>query len=247
MELKFGCEFQRFIGITEKLASIKSRYDGRHDITMVQMGTSLELIGESTREIEKWVILGRPIRLADVLLAVKNNPRGLSYQILLDVLLADGGDLKTKPLWNLRQDDLSLQSEETINFFAAMLRRATEDVTPNEFLWTERAEMHKNAELSAAAAVKSAEDKTEQLLKEIAEFETAAGISIRGGYHGPARNGRLLKFLLDGFGSYQWKASAIADALEGIKEALPYFEELAKISEEHREKVGEIVNEKNKI
>lgn len=134
--------------------------------------------------------------------------------------------------------------EFNINFFAAMIRRATEDVTPNEFLQAERKEMEKSAKLEAAAGIKSAEEKAERLLKDIADFEAAAGINIRGGYSGTARNGRVLKFLLDGFNSYDWKASAIANALEGIKEALPYFEELTKISEGHKTKVESIIREK---
>lgn len=70
----------------------------------------------------------RPIRLADVLLAIgKAMTRGNSY--FVD---ADGGfhewfapqgrlDLRTVGRWNLRADDLSQQSEETIDFIASLL------------------------------------------------------------------------------------------------------------------------------
>lgn len=70
-------------------------------------------------------IIGRPIRLADVLLALQKNK---SYNLIavdeygtfysdekdvgFDIVQVDGQNIE----WNLEQDDLSKQSEETIDF-----------------------------------------------------------------------------------------------------------------------------------
>lgn len=61
-------------------------------------------------------ILGRPIRLADVLLAIKTqwekrDPDAMYHDII-----------KTVSIWRLSTDDLEKQSEETINFLAELLK-----------------------------------------------------------------------------------------------------------------------------
>lgn len=73
-------------------------------------------------------VIGRPIRLADVLLAVGEAAREVSYFVDSDgnfhEWFAPKGrlDLRTIAHWNLREDDLSKQSEETIEFLASLLK-----------------------------------------------------------------------------------------------------------------------------
>jgi hypothetical protein len=57
-------------------------------------------------------VLGRPIRLADVLLAVHEIHGSFKYDI----------DMVERSGWSLRADDLEKQSEETINFLYELLK-----------------------------------------------------------------------------------------------------------------------------
>lgn len=71
------------------------------------------------RSIEK--IIGRPIRLADVLLAIKAAPKGYYYRIWPDGFFADDGDNCLDIAWKLKEDDLTLQSDETISWLFELL------------------------------------------------------------------------------------------------------------------------------
>lgn len=75
---------------------------------------------------KRFRILGRPIRLSDVLVAIQKVP----YCAFLSVHLSDDRRKKSKiellsrgrqAWWNLLKDDLSLQPEETINFLHSIL------------------------------------------------------------------------------------------------------------------------------
>lgn len=122
LKLEFGCVVQMegvltpeaIIGTLVNEADIVYKID-----TATYHNTSLKMIKE---------ILGRPIRLADVLLAINHHswihdidvPKVLNlrsdapYQALLLV-----GTLIDK--WEKSKDDLTLQSEETIDFIHSVL------------------------------------------------------------------------------------------------------------------------------
>lgn len=63
------------------------------------------------------IIQDRPIRLTDVLLAIRQNER---YD---DIQVAKLVGIVGLPLWNLRADDLTLQSDECITFLADLLTK----------------------------------------------------------------------------------------------------------------------------
>ena len=63
--------------------------------------------------------ISRPIRLADVLLAIpKSEPLTLFPERLIFGEVNEKGAFG---IWNLRKDDLNEQSEETIDFLAGLL------------------------------------------------------------------------------------------------------------------------------
>lgn len=65
--------------------------------------------------------IGRPIRLADVLLALNAaTSRTPLFSINDDGTLSD--DMTSKDFWNLRGDDLTRQTPETLKFLAELLR-----------------------------------------------------------------------------------------------------------------------------
>lgn len=72
-------------------------------------------------------ILGRPIRLADVLipLARKLGAHRPTINYTIDKIIFNGG-APWNPSWNLLKDSLSDQSEETVNFIYELLKNEKE-------------------------------------------------------------------------------------------------------------------------
>jgi len=128
MELKFGCEIKIF----DKVRRVV-RFGLEPDKEYVwfefqdsepgfrKMMTKLEL--ELMNDVK---ILGRPIRLADVLVAIGKQPVP-RYWCAVDCdgdfydMEHEGIALSNGYRWNLRQDNLSLQSLETIDFLHSIL------------------------------------------------------------------------------------------------------------------------------
>lgn len=117
VELKFGCqvEYQENIWNVAKLVE--------KAILLVHIdGIRVTRFGDYEGAISKYNIriIGRPIRLADVLLAIGcDKDEEESYP-------GEGKEVAGRILgicgfWNLREDDLSKQSGETINFIHQLL------------------------------------------------------------------------------------------------------------------------------
>jgi len=70
---------------------------------------------ERMRAIQDEAAIGRPIRLADVLQAMDDAAKGDLQQIRENLIA-------TYDKWNLLDDDLSRQSQETIDFLAEILK-----------------------------------------------------------------------------------------------------------------------------
>lgn len=75
-------------------------------------------------------IIGRPIRLADVLLAIEQEEFASGFTahpdgelIFNDYLSDDGEDGSCSGDWNLIKDDLTLQPQETIDFLYSLLNK----------------------------------------------------------------------------------------------------------------------------
>jgi hypothetical protein len=72
---------------------------------------------------DRWC--SRPIRLADVLLAIEEKDNDVrDVKIYLHQAFHEVGIIwgNIEACWNLRKDDLTEQSEETINFIAGLLK-----------------------------------------------------------------------------------------------------------------------------
>jgi hypothetical protein len=77
---------------------------------------------------EEWFeIIGRPIRLADVLLALKESEHrtevGLNFNLDGAYLYYDDFENASGSKYNLKQDDLTLQPPETIDFLYSLLNK----------------------------------------------------------------------------------------------------------------------------
>lgn len=118
MELGFGCEIQ-FEG---KICTVLHEKYSCVWFIWYENGIKKEACPPINHEGIK--ILGRPIRLADVLLAIGKQNKvkpGLNlYSIELEFLLA-GADIDNA-LWDLIKDDIREQSEESISFLSELLK-----------------------------------------------------------------------------------------------------------------------------
>ena len=128
VELKFGCEVILKQSIFGRQKGVHGFVGATPDgIFIVFPGDGHQIYCEEENAYE---VIGRPIRLADVLLAIFE---GKVYEKINEVpLILDSGLFGTSTVghaiktsgysWNLRKDDLNEQSEETINFLAKLLQ-----------------------------------------------------------------------------------------------------------------------------
>lgn len=120
MELKFGCVIKtKKFSFENNLETIT--YDGT-----IGIDREFGLLGRDNKIFEKDIIeiLGREIRLADVLLALTQD-RGsrwhmITYKKWNANIMRD--DVEKFINWDLKNDNLELQSEETIKFLAELLK-----------------------------------------------------------------------------------------------------------------------------
>lgn len=117
MELKFGCDIHNH-HTGNKLIYISQTRAGSHKVLM-PFGDTFTFPKKVT-ENGDWIILGRPIRLADVLLALKEGP-SISFSADYSEFFEGDINIRSGIFWNLKDDNLEHQSEETINFIADLL------------------------------------------------------------------------------------------------------------------------------
>ena len=120
MELKFGCEVIRRKSDKEKQCFISDYYEDRNGkrITLRGEGGNVYEIMEIVFKRD-FKILGRPIRLADVLLALKKLEPNHFQEAIRDLII--GKDIKGKIVyWNLKKD-FDNQSDECKEFLIKLL------------------------------------------------------------------------------------------------------------------------------
>lgn len=126
MELKFGCVVLNEVGIEERvLWSQESWKKGGKDVQLE--GTAVAIHESELKEI-----IGRPIRLADVLAAIRATGDPAKYYSGITCLgnfteyfneRTVWRDENKRPIsWNLLKDDLDHQSPETLSFLYELLK-----------------------------------------------------------------------------------------------------------------------------
>jgi len=123
MELKFGCVYQN--SKFDYIATITGFSDEQYHIELNRGGKSVENKSTMEEKADDYIILGRPIRLADVLLTLEDILMSVSVTNKVDYgkasfILEPVGSMKHF-MWNLKDDNLEHQSEETINCIANLL------------------------------------------------------------------------------------------------------------------------------
>lgn len=107
LDLVFGCE----------IVSLETRmiFMGKGVYWNSYLGTTFVDMGSLVID----EIIGREIRLSDVLLAIKNS----NIRVMCDVgiFVLPNGNWQTDIQWNLHYDSLSSQSDETISFLWDLL------------------------------------------------------------------------------------------------------------------------------
>lgn len=126
VELKFGCRIEDFMYGQAVIVGIE-KYKGESDCYYQFYDKIPEPKLNLSPQNFNWTIIGRPIRLADVLLVIPEN-HSLSIGILgyfENWILVEGDTYKLKHFkgikWNLLKDSLEEQSEETLTFISNLL------------------------------------------------------------------------------------------------------------------------------
>ncbi len=125
MKLREGCRVE-YEWETDEVSELTFGADINGDAILFDEEEGNAIFDANVDDIKK--ILGRPIRLADVLLAIQE--RKLEYAFMVDqeggfVTALAGQNPKLFSVlkgWNLLADDLKSQSPETIAFLASILR-----------------------------------------------------------------------------------------------------------------------------
>ena len=132
MELKFGCEILRYKEepkdrkykvITDIGFAANKEKVWINSVPFGSMSLPTEILkSELADKTGDWIILGRPLRLADVLMAIKkainNDDIGHSdgYGYILDLCYREG-----RESWDLKDNNLDNQSKECKEFLANLL------------------------------------------------------------------------------------------------------------------------------
>lgn len=121
MEWEFGCKVEDSSG--EWLLIQES--DRKERMWCAFNGTGIHYI-----DLDECKILGRPIRLGDVLLAIrKKRDKDFNLHISREYVHFEGlpGEIISKKIWNLKDDNLDNQSEETKQFLIKLLTSQTNE------------------------------------------------------------------------------------------------------------------------
>jgi len=124
VELKFGCRFIDRESTQTLMYLSQSKSSGATYAYSETLGDDCYLEDFRFEDPNKIEILGRPIRLADVLLALHNFVGGIECYPQSDssLLIQSFNEPKSSGKWNLSKDDLTLQSEEILSFLANLLK-----------------------------------------------------------------------------------------------------------------------------
>ena len=114
VELKFGCEV-----INNGISRFVTENRGNEIVTF---SGGISFSNKIKAFMENFEIIGRPIRLADVLLAIKDIPVEKKINILGNDHMPQNSTLAhIVTFWKLDKDDLTIQSPETIAFIYELL------------------------------------------------------------------------------------------------------------------------------
>lgn len=125
LKLKFGCEVElNKESKSERMTVVKLLDKTGEYVVTYQDGT------QGLNQPDELKIIGRPIRLADVLVAMNADRENIwGYYLGSDGYLCEsiegdfGTELESTPCrWNLKNDDLALQPDETLEFLVNILK-----------------------------------------------------------------------------------------------------------------------------
>ena len=131
MELKFGCEILRYKEepkdrkykvITDIGFAANKEKVWINSVPFGSMSLPTEILkSELADKTGDWIILGRPLRLADVLIAMKSKLDSWTYSVNLDGAFQKKDVTWIMCEWNLQDNNLDNQSEATKQFLIDIL------------------------------------------------------------------------------------------------------------------------------
>lgn len=114
------------------------------------------------------------------------------------------------------------------HFIASLLRRATENVTPNSAIHKIRQDEYKRGQESKEEEVKRAQSELKKYEEKVSVFEQASGIDILHTWTGGKEIGAAVKFVLDGGFRIEYNVSG---AIDDAKRALASLNRLKNVVE----------------
>jgi len=128
-ETKFGCRVQRYADkkIIDTIVKINCKPFNSQIEFYRQSENKIIILDDPILGMENWIFLGREIRLVDVLLALDINSTDKRWNISVSsnlIRIERLGIIEFSDvvcIWELKNDNLELQSEETIKFLADLL------------------------------------------------------------------------------------------------------------------------------
>lgn len=120
----------------------------------------------------------------------------------------------------------------TREFIASLLRRATEDVTPNMAVRELNMDAYKRGGESKQNDIDRAQKDLEQYKEKVSEFEKASGISILDNYMEGKEIAAAVSFVLNGgFRSIEWD---VESSIRQVKEILGHLSHLNNVVKEQK-------------
>lgn len=121
IQLKLGCQIMMIDGT---VGTILFEDSLNRLCILSEYGPLFKEIIIGREFVEKMLVLGRPIRLADVLLTLhkKNGANKTLLNVECDGQFVTGLNKTLGPTWNLRKDDLNEQDETLVSFLYDVLK-----------------------------------------------------------------------------------------------------------------------------
>lgn len=125
MELKFGCEIKRE-GASKREFFVGQFGDEFSIVRIDDKGAWIPFTIPWPPKSQHFEILGRPIRLSDVLVAIGKQGKTFPFSIGFTrgdfiSIIPENGTSKQHAVWNCRKDSLDDQSPETLQFIHSIL------------------------------------------------------------------------------------------------------------------------------
>lgn len=116
-----------------------------------------------------------------------------------------------------------LETEVSLSFIAALLRRATEDTISRSTLYDRVRLAREEAKKDYAKEIQESKDKLEKYIGRVKDFEEASGIEVFNYYTSSKKLGEAVKYVLDGGFKIDYPIESAINSVEDLLKRLKVF------------------------